>query len=312
MRRIAAGGLLMLLCCSQQGGEPGSAMSSAGIPQEDLLLRIHCPEEVDFGKAFSLQVQRIWRKDLSPDDWRDEQLAPLRLQLLRRERREDGERIEEWLHFDGYLFARAAVEIPAIAFSARNSAGVAAIQVQSEAITIRPSLGIDAETAINAELPNGPMRQPGSGNLLLTSGLAVLALLSFVLWSSWRRSQGQSSGTQESRLSAKERATARIKALRPADPQDRQEIRAFHLEASDALRAFLAEEHALPAPERTSEEVLASLGSSNLLSAAKRELLDSFLDRCDRVKFAQGKPGQQAMVELLDAAESFLAEGDRA
>jgi hypothetical protein len=304
--------MLLLVACSQGSDQRVAPTRSGPIPETDLLLAIHCPEEVDFGKAFSLQVQRVWRRDLSPDEWQDRHLAPLRLRLLDRSLREDAERMEEWLSYDAFLFERESLQIPSVTFSARNAAGVAAVQVQSEARGIKPRLSIDADSEVNAELPGGLMSPPADNRFLLGSVLAVLALFSIVVWSFWRGSRSQTTIAGEKRLTPRERASRRIEALRKEDPQDLPAIRAFHMEASAVLRSYIEAAHSLPAPERTTEELLASLRSNDLLDSKRRDLLEDFLACCDRVKFAQGQAGEKARAELLDAADLFLQEKDRA
>ena len=187
MRILAA--CCLLLACAKGQVDLISPSLSGDIPQQDLLLRIHCNlQEVEFGKAFTLSVQRVWRKDLIPDDWDDAKLEPLTIKLVTGSRREDERRVEEIMTFDAFLFSRETLRIPAIEFSARTKTGDPALQVHSEALELRVRSLIDAESPGNAELPGGPLEEPASTNILYGSLAAILAMLAFIVWGFWQRS----------------------------------------------------------------------------------------------------------------------------
>ena len=64
----------------------------------------------------------------------------------------------------------------------------------------------------------------------------------------------------------------------------------------------------LRAPERTTEEFLFEVSRDHSLSAEHRELLSSFLQEADLVKFARFQPGVEDMKRALGAAEKFIEE----
>lgn len=129
-------------------------------------------------------------------------------------------------------------------------------------------------------------------------GLA-LAAAGFVVW---RRG-----AEQRARLTAFDRATARLERLRRAGLPDATALDAWYVELSDIVRRYIEERFALRAPERTTEEFLVEAGRS-ALSDTHRQLLSAFLEACDRVKFARYQPGQSESEQALQAVARFLDE----
>jgi hypothetical protein len=65
---------------------------------------------------------------------------------------------------------------------------------------------------------------------------------------------------------------------------------------------------ALKAPEMTTEEFLNSLGYSEALSIAHKELLRGFLNACDLVKFAKYAPTRDEAQNVYVTARGFVEE----
>jgi hypothetical protein len=76
---------------------------------------------------------------------------------------------------------------------------------------------------------------------------------------------------------------------------------------SNALRIYLEDQFNLRAPERTTEEFLHELTSSEALSADQKLRLGEFLQRCDLVKFARDVPAE-AELRALHATALRLVE----
>ena len=118
----------------------------------------------------------------------------------------------------------------------------------------------------------------------------------------WRRRQAV-----RARLTAYDRALARLRRLQRAGLPAASAVDAWYVELSDIVRRYIEERFALRAPELTTEEFLAEAGRS-ALSTPHRGLLSAFLDTCDRVKFARYHPRQEESREALDIARRFLDE----
>jgi hypothetical protein len=77
---------------------------------------------------------------------------------------------------------------------------------------------------------------------------------------------------------------------------------------SDVLRTYVEERFNLHAPDRTTEEFMEELRSSQQLHVDHKSLLEDFLSRCDLVKFARFEPTEPELQSLLDSALRFVDE----
>jgi hypothetical protein len=82
----------------------------------------------------------------------------------------------------------------------------------------------------------------------------------------------------------------------------------FCTEVSNTLRVYLEERFNLRAPERTTEEFLVELRSSQYLMLDQKQSLGAFLESCDLVKFAKFEPNEISLRQLHDAALRLVDE----
>ena len=137
--------------------------------------------------------------------------------------------------------------------------------------------------------------------LCLFGVLAVLAIL-FALWW-WRRER---------------RARRPVPPVLPAHIRARQKLdealalisrpKEFCILVSDTIRIYLGERFNFHAPERTTEEFLHELQTTELLVSEQKEKLGEFLESCDLVKFAKYEPGEPELRELHGSALRLVEE----
>ena len=84
--------------------------------------------------------------------------------------------------------------------------------------------------------------------------------------------------------------------------------REFCILVSDTIRWYLEERFDFHAPERTTEEFLYELQSTDLLTRDQKESLGEFLNRCDLVKFAKYEPREPELRELHSSALRLVEE----
>ncbi len=77
---------------------------------------------------------------------------------------------------------------------------------------------------------------------------------------------------------------------------------------SDAVRLYLEERFALHAPDRTTEEFLSELQTTEHLTRPQKDSLADFLSRCDLVKFAKFEPPVTALQDIYQAALRLIEE----
>lgn len=85
------------------------------------------------------------------------------------------------------------------------------------------------------------------------------------------------------------------------------EPKTFCILVSDTIRVYLEERFTFHAPDRTTEEFLHELRSTDRLLPDQKESLGEFLQRCDLVKFARYEP-REAELRGLHAAALRLVE----
>jgi hypothetical protein len=157
-----------------------------------------------------------------------------------------------------------------------------------------------------------PARQPlpvrvGGGfwwPALAIGGFAVGAGVGVFTWLRLR-----SRAVRRRQVSAWELALRRLADLEAGVPDDDPVgLDAWYVALSDVVRVYLEGRFQLRAPELTTEEFLAVARRTPDLGESHRDLLGSFLERCDQVKFAGWRPGSTESLEVLGAARSFVAD----
>jgi hypothetical protein len=84
--------------------------------------------------------------------------------------------------------------------------------------------------------------------------------------------------------------------------------REFCTIVSDTVRLYLEERFNFHAPDRTTEEFLYELQSTDLLTPDQKESLAEFLKRCDLVKFAKYEPREPELRDLHASALRLVEE----
>lgn len=134
----------------------------------------------------------------------------------------------------------------------------------------------------------------------LLGGLAVAA--AFYLW---RRRKRKRALQQQEGITSKrppdELALEALEQLRRSNLLNRGEIKQYHVEASEIIRRYLEGRFLIDALEMTSGEILESL-SIQTLEKEKLQVCESFLSRCDLVKFAKLQPVRARSERSLDLA----------
>jgi hypothetical protein len=105
---------------------------------------------------------------------------------------------------------------------------------------------------------------------------------------------------------AHEIAYNRLQALVERDLVKAGKIKEFYEQISDILRHYIEHRFNLHAPERTTEEFLAELPITNVLSQSDQEHLAEFLRHCDLVKFAKYNPTTEQIQKTFDLVKNFI------
>lgn len=105
---------------------------------------------------------------------------------------------------------------------------------------------------------------------------------------------------------AHEIAYQRLKALVKENLVEAGEIKEFYERISSILRHYIEHRFDLRAPERTTEEFLAELQYTDVLSMSDKKRLEEFLTHCDLVKFAKHSPTTEQIQQTFDLVKGFI------
>lgn len=153
------------------------------------------------------------------------------------------------------------------------------------------------------------LRGPLEESVLRSRGIRYaaipLALLivagGWLLWRSLRRR-----AQLQVRISAYEVALQRLSTLQRRGWPKTDEADPWYVELSDIVRRYIEDRYGVRAPELTTEEFLREARQQLKLQSGHRELLESFLSACDRVKFAGYRPDATESQKALQAARQFV------
>ena len=149
-----------------------------------------------------------------------------------------------------------------------------------------------------------PPIEISSGLAWLWWGLAALAtiVVAVLLWRWWQKRKTQVSIVPviPAHIRAKQKLEEALALIAQPKP--------FVIAVSDTARTYLEERFNFRAPERTTEEFLRELSSTNLLVKEQKESLGDFLASCDLVKFAKYEPGETELHELHGSALRLVEE----
>lgn len=105
---------------------------------------------------------------------------------------------------------------------------------------------------------------------------------------------------------AHEIAYDRLEALVHENLVEAGKIKEFYERISSILRHYIEHRFDLRAPERTTEEFLAELKYTDVLSLSDKESLEEFLTHCDLVKFAKHSPTTEQIQKTFDLVKEFI------
>jgi len=157
----------------------------------------------------------------------------------------------------------------------------------------------------------GPLAIPFGVVTLVPWLVLALLLIALVIW--WWRRRRKRLPTPEvapipaPRMAPHEIALEALARVEASDLLQRGEVKEYHVRVSEVVRAYVEGYYRVPALEMTTREVLAGLDRVGV-HGAPIDHLESFLDRCDLVKFAKLRPSSEASQAMLTLARVFVEE----
>lgn len=172
-----------------------------------------------------------------------------------------------------------------------------------------PTIGLLQQTQTVPELPPGPsldrMRGPVEIPVLEPWQIVAIALLIFAIAGllGWILLQKIRKQTNLAPIAPKDAALAELKSA--AETTDEDDER-FAVLSSLALRRYFEEGKGIQALGKTTEEFLKRLNEHTCLTEDSRKSLAAFMQRCDRVKFAQAPLTAAERLELTESALELI------
>ncbi len=171
-------------------------------------------------------------------------------------------------------------------------------------IEVSSLLGEDREKLVIADIEDVvEVRSEASLRWIWISAGVVIAVAAGVWF--FMRSKG---GVRLIRIfkPAHEIAYERLRKLVERDLIKSEQIKEFYEEISNILRHYIEDRFDLRAPERTTEEFLIELQSSDALGESDKKDLGEFLGHCDLVKFAKHRPETEQIQQTFDLVKNFI------
>ncbi len=204
-------------------------------------------------------------------------------------------------------FLSGSYEIPAFVFSFHDANEPDNThELTSEPITVEvTSLLGDQRAELVIEDIEGPVAMPKESSYWWVWIPVAVVLVTIPL--TWFLSQ-QKRARKLIRIfrPAHEIAYARLRVLVAEDLVEAGRIKEFYERISGILRHYIEDRFDLHAPERTTEEFLSELQSTDVLSASDKKVLGEFLAHCDLVKFAKHDPTSEQIQHTFDLVKDFI------
>jgi hypothetical protein len=135
----------------------------------------------------------------------------------------------------------------------------------------------------------------GLAGAMLVASLVVTAVLYF----RWR--------SEQKAVTPSEAALGELNRLDALDLTQATGVERFHTALSDTVRRYLERQFRLRAPQQTTPEFLAAMQYWPQLPPPQQELLKTFLERCDMVKFAKVSQNPDECRATAEMARQIVA-----
>ena len=143
--------------------------------------------------------------------------------------------------------------------------------------------------------------------IIIAIAFGVLILAAIVLHYIYNRKHREIESIPEP-LPAHQIAYNDLESLRAMDLISKGQIKEYYYRLSNIVRHYIENRFNLMAPERTTEEFLAEMTVTDMLSGVHKELVGNFLEHCDMVKFAAYGPDSREIENSFNSAKKLVDE----
>lgn len=143
--------------------------------------------------------------------------------------------------------------------------------------------------------------------IIIAIAIGVLAIIGATIFYLYRRKHGKKEKIPDPLL-PHEIAYNEFDHLKSLNLIETGQIKEFYYHLSIIVRHYIEDRFALMAPERTTEEFLAEMLSTDKLAEGHKKLIGDFLEHCDLVKFAGYGPGTSEIENAFGSAKRLVDE----
>ena len=134
---------------------------------------------------------------------------------------------------------------------------------------------------------------------------AILAAVLLVILG-WRLARRIRRHVEWMRLSPRERALKELSVLMNRHLVEKDMVKDFYLELTMIVRRYIERQHAVRAPEQTTEEFLAAAVRHPRFTRPVLDRLKAFLEAADLVKFAAHHPEHAMIEQAISMAKAYI------
>ena len=175
--------------------------------------------------------------------------------------------------------------------------------IQAQTLEVK-SILYDYGTPLDIRDVKGPHKRPFPWWIvfLIIFLLIVIGVIGWLIY----RYKFMSVIEEEPAPPAHELAFEFLKELKEKNYIYNRKVKEFYSELSDILRCYLEGRFGLKSPEMTTDEFLAHIQNSEVISSEYRKTLKEFLTICDMAKFAKYGSSSKEMEDGLACVQRFI------
>jgi hypothetical protein len=181
------------------------------------------------------------------------------------------------------------------------------IETEEITISVRSLLEEDREQ-LQVHPIFGPLQLP-SKPLPLKYILVIVGVVSLIAGISvyfWYRSRRRRLNGSLMVVPPHQLAYRQLQEIIDENLLDQGRFKQFYERISDVLRQYIENRFGLHAPKLTTEEFLVQIAAEPSFDSGHKELLNTFLNHCDLVKFAEYQPAASEIQKTFDSCKAFI------
>ena len=182
--------------------------------------------------------------------------------------------------------------------------------IRTESFKIEVESLLEKDAAVDMKPIQGPVALPKKGMdrrrlaIIFAATAVAIALIAGVIifGRRWKAKE------IKKRIPPHKVALEALKRLREKKLIEKGLVKEFYYEISNIMRHYIEDRFGLSAPEQTTDEFLSSISRDGYFHSGTQDLLKSFLEHCDLVKFARYVPETDEINRTFNVTRDFIEQ----